>query len=383
MNPVLVLILATGGAWLTGAQTQYTADGTPTGLEEEIRWRVNRGRFDSARENQARGTAYTDIPAWAGPLAPNQSLALAARHHSEDMAKKNVFQHATVPGSAYYNPTTQPEPWDRMAAEGYSYNWAGENIAAGYAGAEAVYVGWWGSTGHRVNMYNGNLREIGNGYCYWSGSDYGRYYTMDLGSSRNASFFTDTLFFDTNANGSYEQAEGISGVRIRLLIGATAHTSFDVATSVGSFAIPIQSIPGRTTVQVALSNSASIQTRLSIPKDYQTYTLVTLAPGEERVFGTFTQPTNSSNVGWREVTPAPWPMARLALLMARQSTDILLRWPSQLGLEYLPQRSTNLLVWTSLTPSYQAGTGTNMTFHDTIPPAGDRQSFYRLLLRQP
>src|SRR5689334_22931761 len=96
------------------AQTQYTGDGTPTGLEEEIRWRVNRGRFDSASENVTRGTAYTDIPATAAPLAPNQSLTLAARHQSEDMARQNVFQHATVTNSAYYNPITQPTPWDRM-----------------------------------------------------------------------------------------------------------------------------------------------------------------------------------------------------------------------------------------------------------------------------
>ena len=29
-----------------------------------------------------------------------------------------------------------------MQAEGYSWNNAGENIAAGYSGAEATYVGW-------------------------------------------------------------------------------------------------------------------------------------------------------------------------------------------------------------------------------------------------
>ena len=49
--------------------TQYTTDGVPTGLEEEIRWKVNRGRFDTAGENQLRGTAYSDVSASAGPLA--------------------------------------------------------------------------------------------------------------------------------------------------------------------------------------------------------------------------------------------------------------------------------------------------------------------------
>ncbi|MGH7972784.1 MAG: hypothetical protein ACREIC_29060, partial [Limisphaerales bacterium] len=100
---VLFLIcLGTGATRRATAEILYTNAGTPTGLEEEIRWRVNRGRFDTASENQTRGTSYTDVPVTAGPLAPNQSLTLAARHQSEDMAKNNVFQHATVTGSAYY-----------------------------------------------------------------------------------------------------------------------------------------------------------------------------------------------------------------------------------------------------------------------------------------
>ena len=107
---LLVLTGLSDRLCFAAAPVQYTVDGIPTGLEEEIRWRVNRGRFDTASENQTRDTAYADVPASAGPLAPNQSLTLAARHHSEDMAKNNVFQHETVPGSAYYNSTSQPEP---------------------------------------------------------------------------------------------------------------------------------------------------------------------------------------------------------------------------------------------------------------------------------
>ncbi len=174
---VILIVAAVGTAWSAVAQSQYTGDGTSTGLEEEIRWKLNRGRFDSVSENLTRGTAYTDVPASSGPLAPNQSVTMAARHQSEDMAKANLFQHATVTNSLYYNPITQPNPWDRMSAEGYSWNSAGENIAAGYSGAEAVYVGWWNSAGHRANMYNGSLREIGNGYYNWSASTFAMAFT--------------------------------------------------------------------------------------------------------------------------------------------------------------------------------------------------------------
>jgi uncharacterized protein YkwD len=127
------------------AQTEYTTDGEPTPLEEEIRWLVNRGRFDTSRENTLRATAYTDVPDTSPPLALHHAITLACRHHSEDMARNNKFQHATIPGSAYYDPVTQPDPWDRMKAEGYNWNSAAENIAAGYGSAEAAYVGWWHS----------------------------------------------------------------------------------------------------------------------------------------------------------------------------------------------------------------------------------------------
>src|SRR4051812_8280486 len=94
-----VLAAALAAAVPSIAQSVYTLDGTPTGLEEEIRWRVNRGRFDSASENATRGTSYTDVPASSGPLAPNQQITQAARHQSEDLAKANLFQHATVTNS--------------------------------------------------------------------------------------------------------------------------------------------------------------------------------------------------------------------------------------------------------------------------------------------
>jgi hypothetical protein len=381
--PALLLIIGVAGAVCPAATpSQYTADGSPTGLEEEIRWRVNRGRFDSASENQTRGTAYADVPASAGPLAPNQYLTLAARHQSEDMAKQNLFQHATVPGSAYYNPTNQPDPWDRMEAEGYSWNNAGENIAAGYSGAEAVYVGWWNSSGHRVNMYNSALREIGNGYYYWSSSTYRSYYTMDLGSSGNNCFFTGTLFRDANTNGLYDQGEGIPGVSVKLLIGGNLHSYFDLSSAVGSFAIPIQSIAAATAVQVVLSNTTAATITLSIPRNYRVCTTVALVPGEGRVFGTFSKPAGVRNVGLRDVSPLLLPIVPPRLAIARSGTNMLLSWPSENSLQYLPQRSTNFLVWSNLTTGYQSGTGSNMTCSDPVSVAGSRK-FYRLLIQRP
>ena len=49
-------------------------------------------------------------------------------------------------------------------AAGYSYSLAAENIAAGYSTPQAVVQGWMNSPGHRDNILNCALQEIGVGY---------------------------------------------------------------------------------------------------------------------------------------------------------------------------------------------------------------------------
>jgi hypothetical protein len=91
-------------------------------------------------------------------------------------------------------------------------------------------------------------------------------------------------------------------------------------------------------------------------------------------------PTNAANVGWRNVTPlATITPPRITLTTSGQ--DILLGWPSDLALEYLPQRSTNLLVWSNLTVGYLPGTGANQTHRDLAPGRATPAAFYRLLSR--
>jgi uncharacterized protein YkwD len=379
---VLLMAAALIAAMPAIAQSQYTLDGTPTGLEEEIRWRVNRGRFDTASENLTRATAYIDVPTTAGPLAPNQEITLSARHQSEDLAKANLFQHETVPNSLYYNPSSQPNPWDRMSAEGYTWNSAGENIAAGYSGSESVYVGWWNSTGHRVNMYNSGLREIGNGYYNLSTSQYRNYYTMDLGASGSTCFFTDTIFHDSNANGTYEQSEAVAGVAIRLQIGSNPASYYDTSTSSGSFAVPIQSIASGAIVQVVLSNTTTSSITLSIPRDYMNYSAVSLGPNESRVYGSFIRSAGPRNFGLRDLTPVA--VAQInppQLTIAASGKSFLLSWNSETSRQYQPQWSTNQIIWTGMTNIFLPGTGGTMSYIDT--PSGEGAKWYRLLIRTP
>jgi hypothetical protein len=379
---VLILCFAAAtGVRSLRAQTEYTADGTPGVVEEEIRWHTNRARFDRASENTARGTSYADIPATSGPLAPNDSLSRAARHHSEDMAKKNKFQHETIPGSAYYNASTQPEPWDRFTAEGYgSYRAVAENISAGYPSAEAAYLGWWNSTGHRVNLGNATYLEIGDGNYYWSASTYGNYYTMDLGA-RSASFFTDTLFTDANGNGKYTQGEGVNGVKVSLRVNGAAHTSFDVSAAAGSFAVPVSAIARTAAVEVWLTNQRGAVVTLSIPRNYATLESVALAAGEARLVGTISHPGTGVNYGFRNLVKATSPSITMpAVTLTRSGSTSQLSWTSQTGQQYQPQWSANLTTWTDFTGGYKNGTGGVMTQADTATAA---RRYYRVAVKKP
>ncbi|MEM8529931.1 MAG: CAP domain-containing protein [Chloroflexota bacterium] len=112
-----------------------------------------------------------DCPA----LVVDDNLMAAAQGHSEDMAANNFMSHTGSNGSS---------PWDRMREAGYEYSRAAENVAAGYRTAESVVDGWMNSSGHRRNILNCGLTEIGVGYETNSDSDYGTYWTQKFGTPR-------------------------------------------------------------------------------------------------------------------------------------------------------------------------------------------------------
>lgn len=114
------------------------------------------------------------VAAGCAPLTVSPQLTTAAAAHSQDMATNNFFSHTGSDGST---------PWDRIRRTGYTYSTAAENIAAGYRTAEQVVQGWYSSSGHRANMLNCNLREIGVAYA--DGGSYGRYWTQVFATPRS------------------------------------------------------------------------------------------------------------------------------------------------------------------------------------------------------
>lgn len=122
------------------------------------------------------------------PLTIDPKLAAAAQAHSQDMATNDYFNHTCPAGSSTA---------DRVTIAGYAWSRVAENIAAGHASPETVVQEWMQSPGHRDNILNCALREIGVGYYYQAddranvrlsnnsiGGPYGSYWTQVLAAPR-------------------------------------------------------------------------------------------------------------------------------------------------------------------------------------------------------
>ncbi len=104
-------------------------------------------------------------------LKSSATLTRSAQAHSDDMAARNYFSHTSLDGRS---------PFDRMKAAGYSYRMAAENIAAGQPTPQAVVTAWMNSAGHRANILNCGLTEIGVGIA--KGGTYRVYWTQNFGT---------------------------------------------------------------------------------------------------------------------------------------------------------------------------------------------------------
>lgn len=109
------------------------------------------------------------------PLTADPALTGAAQAHSDDMATHDYFSHTGRNGS---------HAGDRITAAGYRWRAWAENIAAGYNSPEAVVEAWMDSEGHRTNILNCELDDIGVGYSSAADSTYGTYWTQNFGSPR-------------------------------------------------------------------------------------------------------------------------------------------------------------------------------------------------------
>lgn len=106
-----------------------------------------------------------------GLLRSSTALRKSARGHTVTMATAGVMSHQ-LPG--------EPKFSTRITRAGYT-NWrlVAENVARGFSGPTAVVSAWMKSPGHRRNILNCRLRDMGvgvvlqNGQLWWT-QNFGR-----------------------------------------------------------------------------------------------------------------------------------------------------------------------------------------------------------------
>ena len=86
------------------------------------------------------------------PLTWSPLLERVAQAHADDMAQNGFFSHDGSDGSDIAT---------RLDRAGYGWCAAAENIAKGHGSVAEVLEGWRASPGHRRNMLNREVTEMG------------------------------------------------------------------------------------------------------------------------------------------------------------------------------------------------------------------------------
>ncbi len=245
-----------------GARLATTTD--PDVLSEYAAWKVNLGLMQSQ---------FNAIPA-VPPLAMHGQLVNAARLHSGDMFTNQFQGHVGSNGSN----TSQ-----RITAAGYNWQMNAENVFA-YArspwhGHAGFNVDWGGSTntggmqsppGHRNNIHNAGLREVGVGiYNGVNGSVGPQIVTQDFGSRFNITpMICGVAYYDLNGNGFYDLGEGIGGVTVT----SPGSTYYAVTADSGGYTLPVSSngnyTVSFTTAGLNSNRTATVANNNNVKVDY-------------------------------------------------------------------------------------------------------------------
>lgn len=108
------------------------------------------------------------------PVVVDGTLMACAQQYSEVQASQGGINHRGPDGST---------PGQRLSRCGYRWKHFGENLSAGYANPDELVAAWMASPGHRKNILNGKVVEIGLGYTRRSDDParYYDYYVMEVG----------------------------------------------------------------------------------------------------------------------------------------------------------------------------------------------------------
>ena len=85
-------------------------------------------------------------------LELDPQLSAAAARKAADMFARDYWSHVSPAGT---------QPWTFITAAGYSYRYAGENLARDFSDPDSVVQAWMNSPSHRENMLSNRYRDMG------------------------------------------------------------------------------------------------------------------------------------------------------------------------------------------------------------------------------
>jgi uncharacterized protein YkwD len=164
---IWVKIIVGSGGYVPPAATEASGGVTPVKTATNCQVSMNEGYVSELLNliNAARREVR------APELVVNSILTAAAQGHSTDMACNNFLSHTGSDGSYIH---------ERLQAAGYLNAGFNEILAIGTP--QDAMNQWHNDPGHWEIVINPGITALGIGYAYSAASDYGGYFTVDLGT---------------------------------------------------------------------------------------------------------------------------------------------------------------------------------------------------------
>lgn len=147
---------------IAASRTAVTAASASPGVQAPVQQQV------LALVNRNRRQAGCD------PVTLDRRLIEAANRHAADMARRDYFDHDSPRGA---------DAGDRVTDAGYVWRRYGENIAKGQDSPYEVMAAWMSSPGHRQNILDCRLDQMGVGLAL--SADRTPYWVQDFATPRN------------------------------------------------------------------------------------------------------------------------------------------------------------------------------------------------------
>lgn len=205
-----------------------------------------------------------------GGLAWSPLLTAAAQAKAEDMATKEYFAHVSPEGK---------NSWYWFSQVGYTFLFAGENLAVDFSDSVDVERAWMNSPTHRANILDGHFTEIGIATA--QGTFQGRPTTFVVQMFGAPAESSALAKIRTTASPSEPTAPALATTKLPVTtkVAGKASTTTAVATTAPAIAAtsPTKLVLGTEADSILPAHASWWQSLLASPKTWLRYAYYALA----------------------------------------------------------------------------------------------------------